>query len=257
MQRAVTAVRTWESGVWLGPRVTPLQLRGDGVGEVGLDFVDMADDAAGVQLVAAQGGYFRHCLNVIREGEDRRLHGIDDRFGGRAGVQRRAKPIETGVVGEQQIVLGPEVAVERAQRNTGVGRDLLGRRVLDALGQESHHRGLAQRLARAPAACRLGGPDHGSKVPQTKSPQVLTILTKLPVEGETAPMVSLLVHVLLGLGCIAWIVAANPKVFAKPAGRGMSLAAGMRVLRRRHRIGRAGLVVQHPLRDGTRMGRET
>ena len=31
-------------------------------------------------------------------------------------------------------------------------------------------------------------------------------------------MVSIVVHFLLGLGCIAWIVASNPKVYAKPAG---------------------------------------
>ena len=31
-------------------------------------------------------------------------------------------------------------------------------------------------------------------------------------------MVSIVVHFLLGLGCIAWIVASNPKIYAKPAG---------------------------------------
>src|ERR1700743_2484894 len=31
-------------------------------------------------------------------------------------------------------------------------------------------------------------------------------------------MVSIVVHFLLGLGCIVWIVASNPKVDAKPAG---------------------------------------
>ncbi|MGB9223506.1 MAG: hypothetical protein WCB80_09435, partial [Mycobacterium sp.] len=30
-------------------------------------------------------------------------------------------------------------------------------------------------------------------------------------------MVSIVGHFLLGLGCIAWIIASNPKVYAKPA----------------------------------------
>src|ERR1700753_2925746 len=35
--------------------------------------------------------------------------------------------------------------------------------------------------------------------------------------GETSPMVSLLVHAVLGLSVIAWIIASNSKVFARPA----------------------------------------
>ena len=31
-------------------------------------------------------------------------------------------------------------------------------------------------------------------------------------------MVSIVGHFLLGLGCIVWIVASNPKIYAKPAG---------------------------------------
>jgi hypothetical protein len=31
-------------------------------------------------------------------------------------------------------------------------------------------------------------------------------------------MVSIIVHFVLGLGCIAWIIASNPKVYARPAG---------------------------------------
>src|ERR1700733_7231770 len=46
----------------------------------------------------------------------------------------------------------------------------------------------------------------------------MSILTKLWQRGETAAMVSIVVHFLLGLGCIAWIVASNPKIYAKPAG---------------------------------------
>ena len=59
------------------------------------------------------------------------------------------------------------MAVERPQRDAGVCRDLLRRRILDTLGQESHQRCLAQRFAGALAAHRLSGPDHGSKLPQT------------------------------------------------------------------------------------------
>ena len=77
-----------------------------------------------------------------------------------------AEPVQAGVVvGEQQIVLGREVAIEGPQRHPGVGRDLLGRRLLDALGEEPHHRGLPQRLARAFAARRLGRSDHVRKLP--------------------------------------------------------------------------------------------
>src|ERR1700743_619561 len=46
----------------------------------------------------------------------------------------------------------------------------------------------------------------------------MTLLTKLPGRGETSPMVSIIVHFLLGLACIAGIIASNPKIFAKPAG---------------------------------------
>ena len=67
MQRAVTAVRTRAVRSLLRRAVTPLQLRCDGVGEVGLDVVDVADDAARVELVVAQCGDLRHGLNVIRE----------------------------------------------------------------------------------------------------------------------------------------------------------------------------------------------
>jgi hypothetical protein len=42
----------------------------------------------------------------------------------------------------------------------------------------------------------------------------MSILTKLRGSGETAAMVSIVVHFLLGLGCVAWIVASNPKVYA-------------------------------------------
>ena len=34
---------------------------------------------------------------------------------------------------------------------------------------------------------------------------------------KTAAMVSLIVHALLGLAVIGWIIAANPKIYAKPA----------------------------------------
>ena len=77
--------------------------------------------------------------------------------------QRGSEPLQAGVVvGEQQIVLRREVAIEGPQRHPGVGGDLLGRRVLDALGEEAHQRRLPQRLARALAARRLRRPDHAA-----------------------------------------------------------------------------------------------
>lgn len=45
----------------------------------------------------------------------------------------------------------------------------------------------------------------------------MSLLTKLWAAGETAPMISLLVHALLGLAVIGWIIASNPKIYAKPA----------------------------------------
>ena len=31
-------------------------------------------------------------------------------------------------------------------------------------------------------------------------------------------VISIIVHFVLGLGCIGWIIASNPKVYARPAG---------------------------------------
>ncbi len=67
MQRAVTAMRSRSSGRRVRRAATALQLGRDGVGEVGLDILDMADDAARVELAVAQRGDFRHGVNVIRE----------------------------------------------------------------------------------------------------------------------------------------------------------------------------------------------
>ena len=106
MQRAVTAARSRASGVALDRAATSLQLGLDGIGEVGLDFLYVAHDAAGVELATPQGGDFCHGLNVIRKREDGRLHGIDDRLVGRSGAQRGAKPVQPRVVGKQQVVLG-------------------------------------------------------------------------------------------------------------------------------------------------------
>lgn len=107
--------------------VTSPQLGLDGIGEVGFHLAHMADDPARLQLAAPQRRNLRHCVNVIRKREDSRLHGIDDRFVGRSSIQRRAKPVQSGVVvGKQQIVLGSEVAIESTQRHPGVLRNLLG-----------------------------------------------------------------------------------------------------------------------------------
>ena len=110
------------------------------------------------------------------------------------------------VVGEQQIVLGREVAIEGPQRHPGVGGDLLGRRVLDALGEEPHHRRLPQRLAGALAARRLGRPDHVRKVPHVGYVNI----DKTRIGGDTPHMVALLVHAILGIAVVAFIVKSNP-----------------------------------------------
>jgi hypothetical protein len=71
------------------------------------------------------------------------VHRLDDRLVGRSGRQRRSEPVQPGiVVGEQQVVLGGEVAVEGPQRHPGVRSDLLGGGVIDTLREEPHQRGL-------------------------------------------------------------------------------------------------------------------
>ena len=46
----------------------------------------------------------------------------------------------------------------------------------------------------------------------------MSILTKLRGGGETAAMVSLLTHAILGLAVITWIVTSNRQVFSRPDG---------------------------------------
>jgi hypothetical protein len=46
----------------------------------------------------------------------------------------------------------------------------------------------------------------------------MSILTKLRRTGETAAMVSLLTHAILGLAVITWIVTSNRQVFSRPVG---------------------------------------
>ena len=157
---------------------------------------------------------------VVWAGQDRRLHRLDDRFVRRPLRQRGPEPLQAGVVvGEQQIVLGREVPIERAKRHPGVGGDLLGRGVLDALGEEPHHRRLPQRLARALAARRLGRSDHVRKLPYDG--YVNIDITE--ISHETPPMVSLLVHAILGIVVIAFVVKSNPRVFTRVA-RGPQLS---------------------------------
>ena len=161
MQRAVTAMCSRRPALGSGVALA-LQLRRDGVGEVGLDLPDVADDAPGIELLRRSAAIFATASTSY--GNAMIADCTDSMMGSSAvGLQCRAEPLQPGVVGEQQIVLGREVTIEGPQRDPGVGRDLFGRRVLDALGQESHQRGLTQRLARAFTARRLRGPDHGEK----------------------------------------------------------------------------------------------
>ena len=83
-----------------------------------------------------------------------------------------AEPVQPGVVvREEQIVFGREVPVERAQRDTGVRRDLFGRRVLHALIEEAEQGGASQGFTGALTAHGLRRPDHAE--PQ----EVMSILT--------------------------------------------------------------------------------
>src|SRR6201993_2722346 len=45
----------------------------------------------------------------------------------------------------------------------------------------------------------------------------MSILTKLRNAGDTSPMIWLYVHAILGIAVIGWIIASNPKIYAKPA----------------------------------------
>ena len=88
-----------------------------------------------------------------------------------------AEPVQPGVVvGEQQVVLGREVPVERADGDAGVRGDLLDRRRLDALAHEPGQRGPAQRGPGPRAADGLRSrpcgtvPDASSSVTVDKTP---------------------------------------------------------------------------------------
>ena len=169
---------------------------------------------------ARNDGIFGDGPVVVRSGQDRRLHRLDDRLVGRPLRQRRPEPVQAGVVvGEQQIVLGREVAVEGPQRHPGVGRDLLGRGVLDALREEPDHRRLPQRLAGALAARRLGRSDHGRKLPYGGYVNI----DKTQIGRKTPQMVALLVHAILGIAVIVFIVKSNPAIFKRvPTGPQLS-----------------------------------
>ena len=83
----------------------------------------------------------------------------------RGNVECDPEPGAGVVVAEQQFLLRTEVTVEGPQRDTRVGRDLLSRGLVDALGQEAHLRGVAEGLACAlraeRGACGIGQPTDG------------------------------------------------------------------------------------------------
>lgn len=45
----------------------------------------------------------------------------------------------------------------------------------------------------------------------------MSILTKLRNAGDTSAMIWLYIHAILGIAVIGWIIASNPKIYAKPA----------------------------------------
>lgn len=149
MQRAVTATGSGSPACCAGPgRASPSAVRAappgggpqplsHGVCEVGLHLSHVAHDAFRIELLGAQRGDARHRFDVIGKREDRRLDRLDHRLTRRARGQGAAKPLQPGVVvGEQKVVLGGEVPIKRSQRHAGVGGDLFGAGVLDALGQK-------------------------------------------------------------------------------------------------------------------------
>src|SRR5262249_5322061 len=69
--------------------------------------------------------------------------------------------------------------------------------------------------ARCARSARAGPWHEGTS---DRWPEVVSILTKLRARGETAAMVSIVVHFPLGLACVAGIVASTPKIYANPAG---------------------------------------
>ena len=118
------------------------------------------------------------------------------------------------VVGEEQIVFGREVPVERAQRDSGVRCDLFGRCALDALIEEAEQRRAAQRLTCALAAHRLRRPHH-ARYGTAES------YVNIDITGRSGPdcgtMVPLIAHALVGVAAIVAIVVLNPHIFKQSA----------------------------------------
>ena len=124
-------------------------------------------DPLGVEFLLTQRGDLGDGAEVVRKGEDCRLHRNEHGLVGGTSGQRGSEPVQAGViVGEQQLVLGGEMPVEGPQRHPGVRGDLLGRGALHPLRQKAHQRRLLQRLTRALTADGLRRPGHPSTVPQ-------------------------------------------------------------------------------------------
>ena len=116
-------------------------------------------------------------LEVADHLEDRGAHRGERALGGGTVRERLAQEREpVRVVGEEGVLLGVEVAEERAGRDVGRGRDLLHRHVLEAPLVRQAEGGVGDLLAGAQlvalpqsegrvAPPRLGRSLHGLRVP--------------------------------------------------------------------------------------------
>ena len=95
--------------------------------EFRLDLPDVADDSFRIKLPGPHCRDLGDRVGVIGEGEDRRLDRGRDGFSDRTRLQCGTEPLQTGViVGEQEVVFGGEMPIERAQGHPGIGGNLFG-----------------------------------------------------------------------------------------------------------------------------------
>ncbi|HJQ41603.1 MAG TPA: hypothetical protein VJ831_00835 [Jatrophihabitantaceae bacterium] len=137
------------------------------IGESSLDLPHLLRDPLTVEFAGSHRRDLGDGINVIRESENGRLNGLDHRFRGGSFGEGATEPLQPGIeVGEQQIVLGREVTIERAQGDTGVRSDLLRGRLLDAVCKKSHDGSAAQRIPRSLASYRPRWSSHVQTVTQ-------------------------------------------------------------------------------------------
>src|SRR5437764_113126 len=150
----VATVISWMLGANYGPgnheaaTVTVMVVSFVKVGFVGLYFMELRHAPLALRLVRAEG------LLAARDG------GVVG-AGGIAALTEAAEPL--GRVAEEDVLLGAEVAEERARRGPDLGGDLLDRRRVEALLLEQLHRH-AREVEPQPRLLALTQRGHGSRI---------------------------------------------------------------------------------------------